>query len=438
MRMWLCFPCFLWFSWKRPCRGHPGGILNGPFNGRSADFLIFGLDKPTSPTLFIDNRSADTVPVDEFAGLSIETLHLLFQKQITTTSSIPTQCRFNFSRTLKSALDKVLAHPTELGPWLQLLLLPICTLSLYMPKNAIEEWSGARKKIQTCTINRALDKWKEPQGCTSLIQKILEVNNELQQSRKDSKKKRKTNAQACKKKISQGHYAAATRILSSNGVALDTADTLAELRQKHPYAPPLVIPSTAVEATPISVDSHVVLSAIRSFPKGTSWGKDGLRAQHLLDAFSGSAAAVSDEFFMSTSGVVNLWLSGQCPPSLGEYIASAPLTPLLKPYGGLRPIAIGTIWRQLCSKLATTTVCKDMVSYLGDHQFGVGIPYGGEIILHSANRLHELKDRLSSMKFVPDAQAYHAGLNSSMHNPQGCITVRPSYPRLKVYNKGIC
>ncbi|GJW49083.1 hypothetical protein Tco_0090434 [Tanacetum coccineum] len=42
---------------------------------------------------------------------------------------------------------------------------------------------------------------------------------------------------------------------------------------------------------------------------------------------------------------VNLWLAGRCPPILAEFVASAPLTPLLKPDNGIRPIAVGLIWR---------------------------------------------------------------------------------------------
>lgn len=93
----------------------------------------------------------------------------------------------------------------------------------------------------------------------------------------------------------------------------------------------------------------------------------------------------------SIVGVVNLWLSGVFPAVLGPYIASEPLTPLLKPDGGLRPIAVGAIWRRLCSKIAATSVGSEMANYLGDYQFGVGIPYGGEIILHTANKVMELK-----------------------------------------------
>ena len=70
---------------------------------------------------------------------------------------------------------------------------------------------------------------------------------------------------------------------------------------------------------------------IKSFPRGTSCGRDGLRAQHLLDCLSGAAVAISDELVASITQVVNLFLDGKCPRALGKYIASAPLTPLVKP-----------------------------------------------------------------------------------------------------------
>lgn len=173
-----------------------------------------------------------------------------------------------------------------------------------------------------------------------------------------------------------------------------------ELEQKHPYAPPPIIPSDPVAAAPISVDSKALLKAIRSFPKGTSCGRDRLRAQHLLDALSGSAAVISEELLTSMAGVINLWLSGKCPAALGEYIASAPLRPLLKPDGGLRIIAVGTIWRGLCSKIVATSVCGAMATYLGKYQFGVGISGGGESIMHSANRLLESKGTQNNLTMM--------------------------------------
>lgn len=127
------------------------------------------------------------------------------------------------------------------------------------------------------------------------------------------------------------------------------------------------IPTEVIATPPLSVDSVAVLKALQSFPEGTSRGRDGLKAQHLLDALSGAAAAVSEDLLNSITGVVNLWLAGMCPLILGEFVASAPLTPLLKPGGDIRPIVVGTIWRRLCSKLAASVVTRDMLSYLGTH-----------------------------------------------------------------------
>ncbi|XP_026417474.1 uncharacterized protein LOC113312957 [Papaver somniferum] len=124
---------------------------------------------------------------------------------------------------------------------------------------------------------------------------------------------------------------------------------------------------------------------------------------------SGASAAIEDDLLQSITGVLNLWLAGKCPSILGEFVYSAPLTPLLKPGGGLRPIAVGTIWRRLCSKLAANSVCKSMNPYLGNFQYGVGILCGGEGILHSANRLIELcgSDTSKTMLLIEFTNAFN-------------------------------
>ena len=61
--------------------------------------------------------------------------------------------------------------------------------------------------------------------------------------------------------------------------------------------------------------------------------------------------------------------------------------PLLKPDNGIRPIAVGTIWRRLVSKVAMKGVGKEMTKYLNDFQFGVDVFGGAEAVLHSANRV---------------------------------------------------
>lgn len=58
------------------------------------------------------------------------------------------------------------------------------------------------------------------------------TNNQRKQSAK--RKKKDANLQACRKKMSYGHYTSAICVLSSNGVASSTPDTLYELQEKHP------------------------------------------------------------------------------------------------------------------------------------------------------------------------------------------------------------
>ncbi|KAI3721949.1 hypothetical protein L2E82_32969 [Cichorium intybus] len=147
------------------------------------------------------------------------------------------------------------------------------------------------------------------------------------------------------------------------------------------------MPGTFYSEPPLVSVSDTVLGCIKSFPKGTSCGRDGLRAQHILDALCGEGSALATDLLRAITTVVNLWLGGRCPSVLAEFVASAPLTPLIKPDNGIRPIAVGTIWRRLVSKVAMKGVGKDMVKYLNDFQFGVGVSGGAEAVLHSANRM---------------------------------------------------
>lgn len=227
----------------------------------------------------------------------------------------------------------------------------------------------------------------------SLGSKLLGLSKQTTAAHKPSKKKKKVSANiaVCKKKISYGHYTPKIHILSSDGLAPATPETLQDLMLKHPPAPPPSIPAHDNFVPALSVEDDVVLSAIKSFPKGTSYGRDGLRAHHLLDAFSGASSAISDELLQSIIGVVNLWLGGHCPSSLGEFIASAPFTPLLKQGGGGET---NWSWDHLEAAMFQTGrrfLLKHLFTYLSDFQFGMGTSCGGEGILHAANRLLELK-----------------------------------------------
>nr|GEW88649.1 hypothetical protein [Tanacetum cinerariifolium] len=182
------------------------------------------------------------------------------------------------------------------------------------------------------------------------------------------------NIKQCKRKISDGHYTAAIRVLSSSGVAPYSDATLEDLKTNHPFKPAPSLPHIPFDHHHIIASQSVVLDIIKSFPRGTSCGQDGLWAQHLIDCLSGSVVAISDELVSSITHVVNLFFDGSCPKMLGEYIASAPLTPLVKTVGGIHPIVVGTAWRRLVSKLVMKRVAKtiglmDVVAKINDPQY---------------------------------------------------------------------
>ncbi|GJS57172.1 hypothetical protein Tco_0651956 [Tanacetum coccineum] len=102
------------------------------------------------------------------------------------------------------------------------------------------------------------------------------------------------------------------------------------------------------------IASHVVVqNMIKSFPRDTSCGRDELRAKHLMDYLSGVVVAMSVDIVGSITQVVNLFFMRNAKKKLGEYIASAPLSLLVNPGGGM---FMGIDWRHLVSKVSVDMI----------------------------------------------------------------------------------
>ncbi|GKB50045.1 putative reverse transcriptase domain-containing protein [Tanacetum coccineum] len=108
------------------------------------------------------------------------------------------------------------------------------------------------------------------------------------------------------------------RVLSSSGVAPYNDATLEDLKTKHPFKPLPSLPHISIDHHHLVASPAVVLDRIKSFSRGTSCGRDGLHAQHLMDCLSGVAVAISDELVSSITQVVNLILDGKCPQQVGR------------------------------------------------------------------------------------------------------------------------
>ncbi|GKE32072.1 hypothetical protein Tco_1451394 [Tanacetum coccineum] len=136
----------------------------------------------------------------------------------------------------------------------------------------------------------------------------------------------------------------------------------------------------------------MVLDMVKSFPRGTSCGRDGLRSQHLLDCLGGAVVAIFDELVA------------------------------LKPGGGIRPIAMGTVWMRLVSKVNAVMIGHSLDGYLNDLQFGVGVSGGGNAILYAVNR-----------KYAFVVLLFHVGWNFVTPSQLDYIIGNTPYGRIKTH-----
>ena len=91
----------------------------------------------------------------------------------------------------------------------------------------------------------------------------------------------------------------------------------------------------------MSGDAELIIKLLHKFDKDTASGRSGLRVQHLLEMI-----AVDETFAEALSVALNTILAGKAPKEFASIFSSAPLVPLVKKDGSLRPIAVGEVLRR--------------------------------------------------------------------------------------------
>ena len=186
--------------------------------------------------------------------------------------------------------------------------------------------------------------------------------------------------------IQEGQFSKAVKNLQTNGVKELDQQTIRDIEEKHPQevAPPS-LREPAMDTPPrLSFDHEDVLRAIRSFPAGTAAGGSGFRAQHLVDALADPAVAPKDSFLAPLAVVCSLLANGQAPGKAAPWIASAPIYPLKKKGGGIRPIAVGEVIRRLVGKLLLAHEglrVQECLQEVG--QYGVKVKGGADAIIQT-------------------------------------------------------
>ena len=148
--------------------------------------------------------------------------------------------------------------------------------------------------------------------------------------------------------------------------------------------PPADLPTWDDSLPPqLVVNREAVMLALGSFPRGSSPGGSKLRAQHLVDAMTGTTMPAALECQNELTRFVNLLLSGRADRRISPWLVGAPLTGLLKDSGGLRPIAVGEVFRRLASRLCCTAIKSQLPDlFLPYGQVGAGVRGGLEAAIH--------------------------------------------------------
>ena len=80
---------------------------------------------------------------------------------------------------------------------------------------------------------------------------------------------------------------------------------------------------------------------------------------------------------------------GKVPASVQGALFGANLQAIAKKTGGIRPIAVGYVWRRLAAKVACSHVKEAATGLLAPRQLGFGISGGAEAAVRSARRYME-------------------------------------------------
>ncbi|GJW77667.1 hypothetical protein Tco_0139349 [Tanacetum coccineum] len=255
----------------------------------AVQFMLYNLAKPCVPSCIKQFVHVEDVGYDLHSGFTLALLDSLFSKGLHIVKSIPLKCCLGCSRILKGALNKMICKLNDISCWVSLLVLLLCLLKTFRPRSYLECRSAIKRQRQEESIVNAIRSLGMPGGSLQILRESLAKSSSSFLDVDDEDiDLGKWNINQCKRKIFDGHYTMALRVLSCSGVAPYSDATLDDLKTKHPFKPTPSLPHIPFDHHHLIASPTVVLDIIKSIPHGT-----------------------------------------------------APLTPLVKPGGGIHPIVMG-------------------------------------------------------------------------------------------------
>ena len=181
---------------------------------------------------------------------------------------------------------------------------------------------------------------------------------------------------------------AAIRVVSSDDTVLEfTSEVLQAPMLRHPSEPEdSVTPIIPAVSIAVTADEKKAIRSLRLFSGGCCGGIDGLRPVHLLDLVAVSTAEAGLHLRRSTTNLTNKILRGDVSDYAVKLLFSSNLTALRKKDGGIRPLAVGNVFRRLEAKAGCYAVSRAVSHELLPTQLGISVRGGVEAAVHAVRK----------------------------------------------------
>ena len=304
-------------------------------------------------------------------------LSVIHEKFVPIIKNIPHKLRRLWSQCLARAVSQTV-WLNNVASWTELQMLPKCTLCRPTrggKSHSSQKLAWTRGRLQRWLAGERAELWHDiPQYKRP---KPKHSSAEL------AKKQRQDQ---CIKLTGEGGFSNACRALVSPPPLSHTTDILNQLEDKHPQAEHRVnmndFGNASSNLVPLA-DVDLVEQCIRSFHRLSSGGPSGLRPIHLKNCLT---TEYRDEVLEQCTALINILAKGDAPMSLAPFLAGATLTALPKKDNGVRPVAVGEVWRRLTAKSLCSSYKEQASSYFFPFQIGVAQTLGTEAGLETARQ----------------------------------------------------
>ena len=210
-------------------------------------------------------------------------------------------------------------------------------------------------------------------------------------NRRSSSTQAVSNIERAKRYAQEGAYGKAAKALMSDGIHDATDAVQSALIQKHPQVRVAANPMFEEPAVGVFPDppAHCtftvkeVRNALDHFPPASAAGGTALSPTHLQELIRTDG----EDDLVSLGGALARFCDrialGKIPTAVTAWFAGAPLTPLRKRSGGVRPIAVGESLRRLAAKMLMQRVGDQAATLLRPTQLGVSVRGGVEALVHT-------------------------------------------------------